>query len=36
MVVECRDFVGMHVAKHMSGVKLARELVVIVEMGEKV
>jgi hypothetical protein len=35
MVVEYRDFVGMHRAKHISGMKLVRELVVIVEMGKK-
>jgi hypothetical protein len=36
MVVECKDFVGMHRIKHMSSMKLVWELVVIVEMGEKV
>jgi len=35
MMVEYRDFVGMHRAKHMSGMKLAGELVVIVYMGGK-
>jgi hypothetical protein len=33
MVVERKDFVGMHRAKHMNDMKLAQELVEIVEMN---